>query len=77
MIKVKLSNNVGTQEIIVDANTTVKKFLADNNVDINTALVNVDSLMLAPGDVNKTFVQLGIEPGAECVIFAITKTHNA
>jgi len=33
--------------------------------------------MLAPGDMNKTFAQLGIEPGAECTMFAIVKTHNA
>jgi len=77
MIKVKLNNNVGEREVITDVNTTVRTFLADNAVDTNSCLVNIDSCMLAPGDMNKTFAQLGIEPGAECTMFAIVKTHNA
>ena len=77
MIKVFLNNNVGQTEVITDANTTIRAFLAQNNVDTSQSLVNIDSCMLAPGDMNKTFAQLGIEPGASCTMFAIVKTHNA
>lgn len=74
-IKVTIGNNVKRESVIIDANTTLRKALEDNNVDYSRGVMHLDGASLSPGDLDKTFAYLGITE--KCFLINVVKTDNA
>lgn len=76
MIKVTLGNNVNRTSVIIDENTTLRTALEDNGVDYTShGTLHLDGATLAPGDLDKTFAQLGISE--KCYLLQVVKADNA
>lgn len=75
MIQVRLGNTTETKTVILDGNTSLRSALEDNAIGYETATVYLDGCTINPGDLNKTFNDLGI--GERCTLMAIINTKNA
>ena len=60
MIKVTVGNNVKRESVIVDENTTLRTVLEDNGIDYTSGTMHLDGSSLKPGEIDKTFADLGI-----------------
>jgi hypothetical protein len=74
-IRVTVGTNTSRKNVIVDASTTLRKVLEDNEIDYSRANVNLDGASLNPGDMDKTFADLGI--AESCFLIASIKQDNA
>lgn len=74
-IKVTVGTNTSRKSVIVDANTTLRRVLEDNEIDYSRANVNLDGASLNPGDMDKSFTTLGITES--CFLIASIKQDNA
>lgn len=74
MIKVRIQSNSIREEVIVPADTTVRKVLDDAGVNYAVAIVNIDGCPLKPGDLDKSFTDFGIKE--TCFLTAIVKQDN-
>ena len=76
MIKVTLGNNLKKETVIVDENTTtMRKALEDSGVDYTVGMMHLDGATLRPGDLDKTFGELGIKE--KCFLLNVVKADNA
>ena len=75
MIKVKMLSNTGSDMVIVSNTKIIKDVLADNEFDTTRGQILIDGAALKPGDINKTFADLGITD--QCFISCVTKVDNA
>lgn len=75
MIKVVIGNNVKRETKIVDETQTLREALEDAGVDYTRGSLNLDGATLAPGDLNKTFAQLGVTE--KCYLLQVVKADNA
>lgn len=75
MVKVTVGNNVKRTAVIVDENTTLRKVLTDNNIDYSRGTMHLDGSSLNPGDLDKTFAQMGIT--TTCFLLNVVKADNA
>lgn len=80
MIKVKASSNVKRAEDLFPVTTTIRDCLNALGMDCSRALLHMDSAPINPGDMNKTFLELGYDgtPGKNQVFMSlIVKADNA
>lgn len=75
MIKVVVGNNVKRETVIVDANTTLRTVLEDNGIDYTSGTMHLDGSSLKPGEIDKTFSDLGITE--KCYLLNVVKADNA
>lgn len=75
MIKVTIGNNVKRESIIIDENTTLRTALEDNGIDYTTGTMHLDGSSLKPGDLDKSFAELGITE--KCYLLNVVKADNA
>lgn len=75
MIKVTVGNNMKKNTVIVEATTTLRSVLEDNHVDYTVAMPWLDGTPLQPGDLDKTFAQIGIT--AACTLLCVQNKQNA
>lgn len=75
MIKVTIGNNVKRESIIIDKNTTLRTALEDNGIDYTTGTMHLDGSSLKPGDLDKSFAELGITE--KCYLLNVVKADNA
>lgn len=75
MIKVTVGNNVRKEAVIVDENTTLRTVLEDNGIDYTAGTMHLDGSSLKPGDLDKTFSDLGI--AEKCWLLNVVKADNA
>lgn len=75
MIKVTVGNNVKRESIIVDENTTLRAVLEDNGIDYTSGTMHLDGSSLKPGEIDKTFADLGINE--KCYLLNVVKADNA
>jgi len=75
MIKVTMGNNVKRKNEIVDRNTTLREALESAEIDYTTGIMNLDGSTLNPGDLDKTFADLGITE--KCYLLNVVKADNA
>ncbi len=75
MLKVTVGNNIDRKTVIIDANTTLRKCLDDNGVDFSRGVLTLNGSSLRPGDIDKTFSDLGVTNTA--FLMSITKADNA
>ena len=75
MIKVTVGNNMSRQSVIVDEEKTLREVLEENNVDYSHAAPSLDGSTLRPGDLDKTFAEMGIT--SACYLLTVVKADNA
>lgn len=75
MIKVYIRNNVGTHEVIIDSNTTLRSAFESVGVDYTTGMSSLDGSSLRAGDLDKTFADFGVTE--KCYLMNVVKTDNA
>lgn len=75
MVKVTVGNNVNRKTVIVSENTTLRQVLEDNNVDYSRGTMHLDGSTLNPGELDKTFAEIGITE--KCYLLNVVKADNA
>ena len=75
MVKVTVGNNVKRETKIVESSATLRSVLEDAGVDYTRGIMHLDGATLAPGDLSKTFAQLGITD--KCYLLNVVKADNA
>lgn len=75
MIKVTLGTNTNRESILVDPNKTLKSVLEENKVNYAVSSLTLDGATLKPGDINKTFAEMGVTES--CFLIAVAKAENA
>ena len=75
MIKVTMGNNVKRSSEILDENTTLREALEMAEIDYTRGVMNLDGSTLNPGDLDKTFAELGITE--KCFLLNVVKADNA
>lgn len=75
MIKVTLGTNTQRKTVIVPPDTTLRTVLEDNEVNYAATNVHLDGVALQPGDMDKTFAEIGIKES--CYLIAVVKADNA
>lgn len=75
MIKVVVGNNVKRETVIVNSNSTLRKVLEDAGIDYSRGTMHLDGASLQPGDLSKTFDQMGITD--KCFLLNVVKADNA
>jgi len=75
MIKVVIGNNLKREEKILDETTTLRAALETQGVDYTRGLTQIDGATLNPGDLDKTFADLGV--GEKCFLLNVVKGDNA
>ena len=80
MIKVNVGNNINRKNVFVEEASTLREVLEANGVDYARYPVSLDGATLQPGDLNKSFVEMGFDgtPGKDsCFLLAVAKADNA
>lgn len=75
MIKVYVGNNVKREAVIVDPTRTLRSVLEENNIDYSKGVMHLDGSSLNPGDIDKTFADLGVTE--KCFLLNVVKADNA
>lgn len=75
MVKVTVGNNVKRESVIVDASTTLRSVLENAGVDYTKGTTHLDGASLNPGDLDKSFQQLGVTE--KCFLLNVVKADNA
>ena len=75
MIKVWIGNNMGRHDYPIDENTTLRQALESHGVDYSRGMTSLDGCTLAPGDLDKTFADFGIN--SSCFLMNVVKADNA
>lgn len=75
MVMVTISNNVKRTTDILPDSTTLRAALENAGIDYSRCVVNLDGSSLKPGDLDKTFANLGISE--KCFLSSIVKADNA
>jgi hypothetical protein len=75
MLQVTIGTNTQRTRVLVSPDTTVRTVLEDNNVDYSVANVHLDGASLNPGDMDRSFADLGIIES--CYLIAVVKADNA
>lgn len=79
-IKVILGNNVERKSDVVEPTITLRQALEANDIDFTRGVMHLDGSSLNPGDLNKTFAELGYD-GSEgkdkCFLLNVVKADNA
>ena len=80
MIKVVVGNNVKRETVLVPPTTTPRQALEQANIDYSRGVMHLDGSSINPGDLNKTFAELGYD-GTEgrdkCFLLNVVKADNA
>lgn len=75
MIQVTVGNNLKKENVIIDANQTLRKTLEDAGVDYTRGMMTLDGATLQPGDLDKTFASFGVTE--RCFLLNVVKADNA
>lgn len=80
MIKVIVGNNVERKSDVVEPTATLRQVLEANEIDFTRGTMHLDGSSLNPGDLNKTFAELGYDGSAgkdKCFLLNVVKADNA
>lgn len=80
MIRCTIGNNLKKANYNLDPNTTLRAALEEAGIDYSTGMTNLDGCSMLPGDLNKTFYELGYtgEPGHDrAYLLNVVKADNA
>ena len=80
MINANIGTTTSRKNVIINENTTLRAALEQNGVDYTTGQTSLDGATLQPGQLDKTFAQMGIDgtPGKDhCYLMVVVKADNA
>lgn len=80
MLRITIANNMKRTTALVDENTTLREVLESNEFDASKGILHIDSAPINPGDMNKTFAELGYDgtPNKDRAFLSlVTKADNA
>lgn len=75
MVNVVIGNNLSRASVVVDEHSTLKSALIDANIDYSRGVTTLDGATLKPGDINKTFAEMGVTDS--CSLLNVVKADNA
>lgn len=75
VINVTVGNNVKRKTVSVSSSATLRSVLESAEVDYTRGTMHLDGSTLNPGDLSKTFDQLGITD--KCFLLNVVKADNA
>lgn len=75
MIKVYYGNNVKRDSETTTPGTTIKAFLDSVDFNYSSGVMSLDGSTLNPGDINKTFEEMGVTD--KCYLINVVKADNA
>lgn len=75
MIQVTMTNNVGRQSVIAKSTDTIRDVFEANDFDYGTGALYINGAPVRPGDIDKTFEEIGITEVAR--ISSVAKVDNA
>ena len=80
MINITIAINMKRETVLADEYSTVREVLESKHFDITKGLLHMDSAPINPGDLNKTFAELGYDgtPNKDRAFLSlVTKADNA
>lgn len=75
MIKVTVGTNTRRTSVIVEPTATLRSVLEDQEVDYSTGTLHLDGSTVTPGQLDKTFAELGITE--KCFLISVVKADGA
>lgn len=75
MINVTIGNNMGRTTTNFPEDTTLREAFESQNIDYSAGMNSLDGSTLQPGDLDKTFAELGITN--RCHLMNVAKMQNA
>ena len=75
MIKVPVGTNTRRTSVIVEPNRTLRSVLEDQDIDYSTGTLHLDGSTVTPGQLDKTFAELGITE--KCFLISVVKADGA
>ena len=75
MIKAIIGNNMNRNEHDLSENTTIRQALEAAHIDYTRGTTSLDGATLAPGQMDKTFAEMGITE--KCYLLNVVKADNA
>ena len=75
MIKVTVGNNVKRETKIFQGTTTLRQACEEAEIDYTRGTMNLDGSTLNPGDMDKTFAEMGVKE--KCFLLNVVKADNA
>ena len=74
MIKVTVGTNTSREDVIVEKTSTIRSVLENQGISYSNAIMHLDGSPLKPGDMDKTFEEIGI--AETCFLIAATKLDS-
>lgn len=75
MLKITVGTNTNRNTVMVSEDTTLRKCLETNGINYSAGQTSLDGCVLQPGDMDKTFAEMGIAEKAYLV--CVQKMDNA
>lgn len=75
MFKVYVGNNIDRWAVMVSPDTTLRAVLEQEQIDYTRGTMHLDGSSLRPGDLDKTFAELGVT--GQCFLLSMQKLDNA
>lgn len=75
MIKVTVGTNTRRTSVIVEPVRTLRSVLEDQDIDYSTGTLHLDGSTVTPGQLDKTFAELGITE--KCFLISVVKADGA
>ena len=75
MLKITVGTNTNRKTVMVSEDTTLRQVLEDNGVNYSVGQTSLDGCVLQPGDMDKTFADMGVTEKAYLV--CVQKMDNA
>lgn len=75
MITCVVGNNLNRNNVVVSPDATPRQVLEQNNIDYSRGTLHLDGATVKPGDLDKTFAELGITE--KCYLISVVKADSA
>ena len=82
MLNICIGNNLNRNNYLIDEDSTVKSALEEAGMDMSLGQIQLDGATLRPGDLNKTFRDLGYATARgdgrpDAFLTSVVKADNA
>jgi len=77
MFKVYVGNNTDRWSVNVTPDTVLRDLLEEQHIDWSRGTMHLNGSPLRPGDIDKTFIELGITGERDCFLLSMQKLDNA
>lgn len=75
MVQVIMGSTLERKTVVLSPDTTLRQALEDNGIDYTSGTMHLDGAPLGPGDLNKSFADLGVTE--RCYLLQVVKASNA